>query len=212
MLATAPGGSICAHPLYAELFDEVRSRKIRGRARFRSNKLILWLTEKYYPEIVVRPLFSYFRRIAPLLIFNKELTLEYNNTLRNIVYRSLLACLLTVGAAPSGSAAPRLKDTCAGSANEVALLACRQVRLDRSDSELKTAIGELEQNARQDEPELAKALSASQAAWLTYRETECRVRTYESHNGSAFKTYWLACMSDLNRVRLRDLRLLQNQP
>lgn len=146
------------------------------------------------------------------MIFDKEPIVERHNSLRNLARRSLLACLLIAGIAPAGSVTPRPKDACAGSANEAALLACHQVRLDRSDSEMRAAIGKLDRSARQDEPELAKSLAASQAAWLTYREAECRVRTHESRNGSAFKAYWLACMTDLNLLRLRDLRLLKDQP
>lgn len=138
--------------------------------------------------------------------------MERENTVRNTACRLLMAGLLCVGVVLPVGATPAASDACAGSANEVALLACRQARLDRSDTALKTAIGKLDRSARQDEPELATALSASQAAWLTYREAECRVRTYESRNGAAFKAYWLACMNDLTLIRLRDLRLMQDQP
>lgn len=124
----------------------------------------------------------------------------------------IAASLLFALVASLSGAAPAAKDACAGSANETALLRCRQARLTNSDSALKAVIRRLDRTASKDEPGWAKALSASQVAWLTYREAECRLRTYDSRDGTAFEAYWLACLNELNLGRLRDLRLLNDQP
>jgi uncharacterized protein YecT (DUF1311 family) len=142
------------------------------------------------------------------------MTLPFTNYVAVALRGALLVVsFLSLGwFAPALAANSAVKDPCAGSASEGTLLACRQTQLDLSNANLKSALHRLDARNRAEAPELARAVSAAQAAWLTYQAAECRVRTYDSRGGKAFRAYWMACLHDLNVARLLELRRLQDEP
>ncbi len=103
-------------------------------------------------------------------------------------------------------------DHCAGSANETTLLTCRHARFDDASRRLEQAVEKLRQRYQDDEPARWALLSASQRAWHSHLQAECRFRTYESSTGSAFQTYLLTCLAELSEQRLQDLDRVLAQP
>ena len=119
------------------------------------------------------------------------------------------ACALLGAAGAVGAAAA---DRCAGSANEAALLTCRQARFDDASRRLEQAIDKLHRRYQDDEPARWTLLSASQQAWRSHLQAECRFRTFESASGSASQAYLLTCLTELSEQRLQDLDRVLAQP
>lgn len=125
---------------------------------------------------------------------------------------------LTVGAALFmtvvcfNSAAGGHLDQCVGSANEIALLDCRTKQYDQVVSSINNALDKLRKRYESDEPDLWKLLTSSQENWGQYSNAECRLRTFESRNGKAFRVYWLSCLTELSRLRSIDLLTFINNP
>lgn len=124
---------------------------------------------------------------------------------------AMLAFMPSLHAAAPAKPAGRA-DACAGTANEAALLACRTRLQDQSMAAQQRLIDQLRKRLQADEPERLQLLLAAQTAFVQYRDAECRVRTFESRSGSAFQAYWLACLTDLNRLRAADLQALVDNP
>jgi uncharacterized protein YecT (DUF1311 family) len=142
---------------------------------------------------------------------------EPSATCRPAVLARCVAAWAVLACATSGHAAAPAKpaaraDVCAGAANEVALLACRSRLQDQSMAAQQRLIDKLRKRLEADEPERLQLLLAAQAAYLQYRDAECRMRTFESRSGSAFQAYWLACLTELNRLRAADLQALVDNP
>ena len=118
------------------------------------------------------------------------------------------AVFTLLGAAGGAAAA----DRCAGSADEAALLTCRQARFDDASRRLEQAIEKLHRRYQDDEPARSILLSASQQAWRSHLQAECRFRTFESATGSAYQAYLLTCLTELSKQRLQDLDRVLAQP
>jgi uncharacterized protein YecT (DUF1311 family) len=58
----------------------------------------------------------------------------------------------------------------------------------------------------------AATLEQAQAAWTAFRDAECRLLTFDSRDGTAFDTYWAACITDQNRLRLEMLARYADEP
>ncbi len=56
------------------------------------------------------------------------------------------------------------------------------------------------------EPGYAAALLASQRAWLTFREAQCRIESYEWRGGSMQALRESQCRTDVTLARIRQLR------
>jgi uncharacterized protein YecT (DUF1311 family) len=125
--------------------------------------------------------------------------------------RAAAACALAGILAGTANAAPA-NDRCAGSADEAALLRCRQQQFDIGNSSLRQAVDSLRQRYQDDEPERAKLLATAQQAWRGFMQAECKFRTSESASGTAYPVYLLSCMTEMNAQRLRDLKLLLANP
>ena len=97
-------------------------------------------------------------------------------------------------------------DACLGSADEAALLACRQGAYADASQRLRQAVDKLRQRYQDDEPERATLLSTAQRAWRRYQAAECRFRHVESKSGRAYQAYLLACLTELSERRLQDLQ------
>jgi uncharacterized protein YecT (DUF1311 family) len=111
---------------------------------------------------------------------------------------------------PAAPAAPR--DPCAGSANEAALLACRRLENRKSEEALRALADRLAKGYEDDEPARAKVFADARARWQEFRDAECKLRTYDSANGTAHEVYWLACLTAMNGERLEVLRKLADNP
>jgi uncharacterized protein YecT (DUF1311 family) len=112
------------------------------------------------------------------------------------------------------SAAPRPadKDPCLAAASEQALQSCRKKQFDDSTRELNGIYEKLHRQYSKSEPSLATALEQAQNAWLSYRDLECKVRTFESSSGSGYEAYKLDCLAKLNALRITDLKALVSAP
>ena len=129
-------------------------------------------------------------------------------------YRLSLICLLSGALAtlPSCAAPPLAKDQCSEAADERAMLACREGEFAAVTSLLGSAVEKLQQRFRDDTPERSRFLAAAQEAWLHYRDAECRVQTYDSRGGAAFRVYELDCLTGLTRDRLDAIQRLLATP
>jgi uncharacterized protein YecT (DUF1311 family) len=119
-----------------------------------------------------------------------------------------LGLLLAAG----GTTAATPPDSCAGSADEAALLTCRRAQHADATRRLKLAIEQLRQRYAGDEPERWRLLQAAQQAWRQYQRAECRFRHQESSGGAAYPAYLLSCLTDLSERRLQDLQVILAQP
>lgn len=115
-------------------------------------------------------------------------------------------------ATPVARSAKGSKDPCAGSADEKALLSCRQSQNTKSEQALRQLVDKLARSYEQDEPPLAKVFATAQAKWAEYRDAECKVRTYESASGPAYEVYRLDCVTSLNGERIEVLRKQASNP
>lgn len=106
---------------------------------------------------------------------------------------------------------PAPSSPCEHPESEDALLSCRQREQERVEAE----IAELSQALTQlygREPELSLAFTNAQAKWLEFRDAECRLRTYDSRDGTAFQSYWLECITELDQTRVEVLQDMKDNP
>jgi uncharacterized protein YecT (DUF1311 family) len=114
----------------------------------------------------------------------------------------------TAGGLPSAAAPP---SPCDFPESEEALLSCRHREQDR----VEAAMAQLTQLLKQrygKEPELLSAFTNAQAKWLEFRDAECQLRTYDSRGGTAFESYWLECLTELDQARLEVLQDMKDNP
>ena len=112
---------------------------------------------------------------------------------------------------PPVAEAPSTDNPCTRPESEEALLACEHREFDRA----QEAIGRREAALRErfgKEPALLEALANAQAKWREFRDAECGLDTYDSRDGTAFESYWLACLRKLDWQRASRLQFLLDNP
>jgi uncharacterized protein YecT (DUF1311 family) len=102
-------------------------------------------------------------------------------------------------------------DPCALPETEEALVPCRRSENTRVENSMRGVVEALSR-AYREEPELMAAFTTAQARWLEFRDAECRLRTYDSRDGTAFESYWLECLTALDQERLTALRYMAEHP
>jgi uncharacterized protein YecT (DUF1311 family) len=122
------------------------------------------------------------------------------------------AVIITFGLATHAVAAPEPDDPCRNAANDQEMRACRQAQLAESERHLSETFARLHKAQISDEPKLAELLTAAQAAWRSYRDVECQVRTYDSASGTAYDLYLNSCLQELNRERADRLQWMLDHP
>lgn len=129
---------------------------------------------------------------------------------------SLIVATIAVGclaALPDGRAqVPGEPDPCLGSKTEAELAGCRDVSRTRSRSRLDRVFAALASSYAKDEPAKKRLLQDSQAAWMLYRDAQCRLVTADNASGSAAGVYIDACLTRLNDQRADDLDRLAGSP
>lgn len=95
--------------------------------------------------------------------------------------------------------------------SEDALLSCRQREQERVEAEM-TKLSQALQQLYGKEPELSLAFANAQAKWLEFRDAECQLRTYDSGDGTAFQSYWLECITELDQARVEVLQDMKDNP
>jgi uncharacterized protein YecT (DUF1311 family) len=106
---------------------------------------------------------------------------------------------------------PASDDPCSYPASEEALLKCRQDQHARTEQSIQN----LEQQLTKlfaGQPDLPGAFDAAEAKWREFRDAECRLRTFDSRDGTAFESYWLDCLTMLNRDRIATLQYMKENP
>lgn len=138
-------------------------------------------------------------------------TVRLSGSRRRAVIARRLASVVLLLALATAEAMPASAQSadCSGSADERQLLACHQSNVSRQGRELDTLLARLAGRA---DDELRKLLTKSQRAWLQYRDAECAVRTFESRLGTAAETLLLACVGEMNLIRIRELREAVDNP
>jgi uncharacterized protein YecT (DUF1311 family) len=102
-------------------------------------------------------------------------------------------------------------DPCAPPETEEALVQCRRRENARAEDSLRALVETLS-TTYQKESDLMAAFTAAQAKWLEFRDAECKLRTYDSRDGTAFESYWLECLTALDQERLTSLRYMEEHP
>lgn len=95
-------------------------------------------------------------------------------------------------------------DPCARSATEQSLLRCREAATAAQARTIARLNAKLVARAS-DDGGYQKALREAQAAWLRHRDAECRVDTWESRDGSAFRVQLVYCQQQRNERRIAEL-------
>jgi uncharacterized protein YecT (DUF1311 family) len=107
---------------------------------------------------------------------------------------------------------------CGDKPSQTAMTMCQADVSDRADAEMnrvwKQVYAQMQRSDR-DEPSTARsdlgfapALLASQRAWLTYRDAECQIESYEWKGGSMQPFTYNQCMTSLTQERTRQLRAI----
>jgi uncharacterized protein YecT (DUF1311 family) len=102
-------------------------------------------------------------------------------------------------------------DPCALPETEEALIQCRRGENTRVQNSMRGVVEALSRTYRR-EPDLMATFTAAQAKWLEFRDAECRLRTYDSRDGTAFESYRLECLTALDQERLTALRYMEEHP
>jgi uncharacterized protein YecT (DUF1311 family) len=129
---------------------------------------------------------------------------------------SVLVLAFTVGAFVASPAAAQESgdspqaDPCAGRSTDEAMWTCRHEQLDKSEAELTAIVRQL--NASYDGDERTAVLKAAQAAWLPFRDAECKLLTIDSASGTMFDLYWMSCLTEKNVQRTAQMRWLLEHP
>ncbi|KPF80159.1 hypothetical protein IP88_00785 [alpha proteobacterium AAP81b] len=118
----------------------------------------------------------------------------------------LLAWLAAAAAPDPGMVA------CRNAPTESVLARCWQGQRQQAEAAVDGAVARLIDRNRDDEPGLAEALSASQAAWRAWRDIQCRVDTWDSRLGTAAGVYLDQCLAGYARQRASHLAAMVAQP
>ena len=108
-------------------------------------------------------------------------------------------------------AAAATRDPCMGSATDSALLACRTTAYKRSLARVEAIEAKLTASYGKDIARV-QALVDAQVAWRAFRETDCKLRTFDSAGGSAYEVYRLDCWAMMNERRAEQLNSLARAP
>jgi len=114
-----------------------------------------------------------------------------------------LIALIVLTFAPPLIARPVTK--CADSTTEAALSSCQEQYLDLQAREITDLVHSLRVRAS-DQPDRVKLLEAAHSAWLTFRDAECKEKTFESASGTAALVHMNACLILINRNRITELK------
>lgn len=107
--------------------------------------------------------------------------------------------------------APAPSSPCDYPESEEALLSCRRREQQRVEAEMTRLSQALKQRYGK-EPELSLAFTNAQAKWREFRDAECRLRTFDSRDGTAFQSYWLECLTELDQARVEVLHDMKDNP
>lgn len=116
-----------------------------------------------------------------------------------------------VPAAGGLPSAPAPSSPCDYPESEDALVACREREHERVEAEM-TQLSQALKQLYGKEPELLLAFANAQAKWLEFRDAECQLRTYDSRDGTAFQSYWLECLTELDQARVEVLQDMKDNP
>lgn len=126
----------------------------------------------------------------------------------NLGMKGIVAAMAIIFMTNTGYSAP---DDCKSSPDEGALLTCRKKKYKDENAELLRLMKVLRDRFADDGPERASALTKAQAAWKTYRDNECAMRTFES-KGSGYEAYLLDCLYNVTHLRVVDLKSIADNP
>lgn len=125
---------------------------------------------------------------------------------------AFIAAVAIPPAMAEDDAQSRSAEACRGSADEAALLACREADLAAVKAEMERQVTILAARYGEDGPEHLNVLTAAQEAWTVFYQAECHHLTWESSTGSAAAIYELECQSTQHRRRIADLQVLVDNP
>jgi uncharacterized protein YecT (DUF1311 family) len=107
---------------------------------------------------------------------------------------------------------------CGGKLSQTAMTMCQAQVSEQADAEMnrvwKQVYAQMQRSDReeptttQSDPGFAPALLASQRAWLTYRDAECQIESYEWRGGSMQPFTYNQCTTALTQERTRQLRAI----
>ena len=147
----------------------------------------------------------------PMTDESRPMALPPRSARSNLAASIAVSALLAIGPVLFGREAVAQTTGCGSSPNESTLMACHKAQVGREDRQIATLVKKLGQMA-DGEPAMKRLITASQAAWLKYRDAECKMRTFESSTGSAAQVYLHACFEDINAQRIRDLEERTRNP
>ncbi len=88
---------------------------------------------------------------------------------------------------------------------------CRKREHAAADSDLNRVYGQLVA-ANRDENGYVEALRKAQRAWLSFRDAQCNIATWDSRRGTAYDVYVSLCLTALTRARTTQLLELREGP
>lgn len=107
---------------------------------------------------------------------------------------------------------------CGDKLNQLAMTMCQADVAGRADAEMngvwKQVYAQMQRSDREEtttdssEMGFAPALLASQRAWLTYRDAECRIESFEWRGGSMQPFTYSQCMTQVTQARTRQLKAI----
>ncbi len=111
-------------------------------------------------------------------------------------------------------------ESCANPRSQLALNTCAWQAYERADADLNRmwprVVAEMRERDREPETERARgrpgyhqALLRSQRAWISFRDAQCRLVSYQARGGSMEPQLFSQCMERLTRERIVELRRSQ---
>jgi uncharacterized protein YecT (DUF1311 family) len=107
---------------------------------------------------------------------------------------------------------------CGDKSSQTAMTMCQAEVSERADAEMnrvwKQVYAQMKRSDREEptptrsDQGFAPALLASQRAWLTYRDAECQIESYEWRGGSMQPFTYNQCTTALTQERTRQLRAI----
>ena len=91
------------------------------------------------------------------------------------------------------------------------MLSCRRNEYELAEGELRKLVATLN-GTYAGEPELLASFTTAETRWGEFRDAECKLRTFDSREGTAFESYWLECLTALDQERLKALRYMVDHP
>jgi len=117
----------------------------------------------------------------------------------------MIGWLLLLAAAPG-------PDDCGDKPNQTAMTMCQKAEADRADAAMNTAWKQvypaMQRLDRKGQPGYAATLLASQRAWLAFRDSECRIESYEWRGGTMQPFTENQCRAEVTRTRTQQLRAM----